>query len=153
MLQRLMTSLALAGLLLVSWQTDVLAQDKTGDKIAGKAAVAHIRLAGDLDETPVVADPLFGTHGENFKSKIDRINQATKDENVQALLIHVDGVEIGWAKVAELRQAIESSVRPARRLTLISTAAMPRIISWPAAATSSPFPNRARSSWSACGPR
>jgi protease IV len=112
MYKALLHSLALCALLLAGLvQTTVLAQDKAGDKTAAKAAkagvIAHIRLQGALDESPVTEDPLFGTSGENFKSKIDRINQAAKDENVQALLIHVDGTEIGWAKVAELRRAIE----------------------------------------------
>jgi len=86
-----------------------LSQDKkaTDKKAEEKSAhVAHLRLSGSLDETPVAADPLFGTSAENFRSKIDRILKAKNDSSVQALLIHVDGVHVGWAKVEELRAAI-----------------------------------------------
>ena len=77
--------------------------------------VAHIRLAGDLDEAPVVDDPLFGGHSENFKSKIDRIKKAQNDKSVQALLIHIDSVNIGWAKVDELRAALAEFRKTGRK--------------------------------------
>src|SRR5262249_22036239 len=68
--------------------------------------VAHIRLAGHLDEAPLPADPLFGALAENFKSKLDRIHEATKDENVHALLLQIDDVEVGWGKLDELSRAL-----------------------------------------------
>jgi protease-4 len=70
-----------------------------------KSNVAHIRLAGDLDEAPVSSDPLFGG-GENFKAKIDRIKKARKDDKVQALYLQLDGVGLGWAKLDELTRAV-----------------------------------------------
>src|SRR5260370_9857232 len=73
------------------------------DKSGPEKKVAHIRLTGSLDEGPVADDPLFGGHSENFKSKIDRIKKAQNDKSVQAILIHIDGMDIGWAKVDELR--------------------------------------------------
>src|SRR5207237_5476675 len=45
--------------------------------------VAHIKLSGDLDESPVASDPLFGGAAENFKSKLDRIRKAAKDDEVK----------------------------------------------------------------------
>jgi protease IV len=80
--------------------------DKKTDKAAAAAQIAHIRLAGSLDEAPVAADSLFGSSPENFKSKIDHILKAKNDKNVGALLIHVDGLQIGFAKMEELRRAI-----------------------------------------------
>jgi protease-4 len=77
----------------------VRAEDKT------TASVAHIKLAGELDETPVSGDPLLGSL-ENFKSKLDRIKKAKADKNVQALYLHLDGLAIGWGKVDELRRAV-----------------------------------------------
>jgi protease-4 len=76
---------------------------KGGPKIP---QIAHIRLAGDLDETPVAADPLFGTSKENFRMKLERIKKAMNDKNVQGLFIHLDGLNIGYAKMDELRKAI-----------------------------------------------
>jgi protease IV len=85
------------------------------DKAGPEKKVAHIRLAGGLDEAPVVDDPLFGGHSENFKSKIDRIKKAQNDKSVQALLIHIDGLEIGWAKVDELRAALAEFRKTGRK--------------------------------------
>jgi protease-4 len=67
--------------------------------------LAHIKLSGDLDETPVAADPLGGS-GENFKSKIDRIKKAKADKSIQGLYLQIDNPSIGWAKLDELTRAI-----------------------------------------------
>ena len=43
------------------------AQDQVKtDKTSSNPQLAHIRLAGALDETPVAHDPLFGSSAENF---------------------------------------------------------------------------------------
>src|SRR5262249_20186542 len=68
--------------------------------------VAHIRLAGALEETPVAADPLFGGRAENFKTKLERIRKAMNDKNIEGLVLHFDGLRIGHAKMEELRRAI-----------------------------------------------
>jgi protease-4 len=67
---------------------------------------AHIKLSGDLDETPVSSDSLFGAAAENFKSKLDRIHKAAKDDAVKALYLEIDGVSMGWGKLDELTRAI-----------------------------------------------
>jgi protease-4 len=69
------------------------------------ATVAHLRLAGGLEEAPASLELLFGG-GENFKAKLDRIKKAQQDKNIQALYLEIDGLSIGWAKVEELRAAI-----------------------------------------------
>ncbi len=68
--------------------------------------VAHIKLSGDLDEAPVSDDPLFGGVAENFKSKLDRIHKAAKDDAVKALYLEIDGVTAGWGKLDELTRAV-----------------------------------------------
>ncbi len=78
--------------------------EKSGEKKI--TSIAHIRLSGDIDETPVANDPLFGAMGENFKTKLERIQKAQKDPNVKALYLHVDGLQIGWAKMDELRKTL-----------------------------------------------
>jgi protease-4 len=70
------------------------------------ATLAHIRLHGDLDEAPTAEDPIFGTAAENFQSKLDRIRKAERDKNINGLFLHIDGLEIGWGKLHELRHAI-----------------------------------------------
>jgi protease IV len=81
----------------------------------GTANIAHIRLSGTLDETPVASDPLFGLAGENFKSKLDRINKAKKDANIQALYLQLDDVHLGWGMVDELRRAIADFRRSGKK--------------------------------------
>jgi len=68
--------------------------------------IAHIRLAGALDEAPIPTDLPFGTGHENFKSKLDRIKKAQKDPAVQALYLQIDGAGIGWGKLDEMSKAI-----------------------------------------------
>jgi protease-4 len=82
------------------------AEEKEKQKAPAEKKVAHIRLAGSLDEAPASDEPLFGSHGENFKTKLERIKKARDDKDVEAVLIHVNGLEIGWAKVEELRAAL-----------------------------------------------
>src|SRR5215213_512887 len=81
---------------------------KTGkkDKPKADAVVAHIRLAGDLDETPAAADPLFGGASESFKTKLDRLAKAKGDANVKAVVLQIGDLSIGWGKLDELRKAI-----------------------------------------------
>jgi protease IV len=71
------------------------------------AVIAHIKLAGALDEAPN-EDSLFGG-GENLKAKLDRIKKAKKDASVKAMLLHLEGMEFGlfsFGKIEELRRAI-----------------------------------------------
>jgi protease-4 len=70
------------------------------------ATLAHIRLAGELDETPVGADPLFGLGAENFKTKLERIKKARDDASIQGLYLEIDDLEIGYGKLDELRHAV-----------------------------------------------
>src|SRR5262245_10995282 len=68
--------------------------------------VAHIRLAGDLDEAPAAEDPLFGHTGENLRAKLERIKKARDDKSVKALYLEIDGLAAGWGKLDELRRAV-----------------------------------------------
>ncbi len=70
------------------------------------ATVAHIKLSGSLDETPVASDPIFGLASENLKSKLDRIKKAKDDSSIQGLYLQIDEVGIGWGMLDELRRAI-----------------------------------------------
>jgi protease-4 len=70
------------------------------------ATIAHIKLSGTLDETPVADDPLFGVMSENLKMKLDRIKKAKADPNIQGLYLQIDEVKVGWGMLDELRRAI-----------------------------------------------
>jgi protease-4 len=84
-------------------------QDKAlKKKNADKTSVAHIRLKGDLDETPSGASP-FGDGKENLRQLLDRIKKAKNDAKVKALFVEIDSLSLGlfgFGKVEEVRNAI-----------------------------------------------
>ncbi|HZV08010.1 MAG TPA: signal peptide peptidase SppA [Gemmataceae bacterium] len=90
------------------WTEDKKDEKKTETKKVEKKTVslAHIKLSGSLEEAPPSSDPLFGSLKEHFKSKLDRIEKARKDANVQAIYLQLDGLSIGWGKLDELSRAI-----------------------------------------------
>jgi protease-4 len=75
-------------------------------KKESSATVAHIKLAGTLEDVPANPDPFFGTLTENFKAKVDRIKKAKKDATVKGLFLQIDGTAIGWSQLDELSTAI-----------------------------------------------
>jgi protease-4 len=68
--------------------------------------VAHIKLSGDLDESPTDGDSPFGGSSENLRMKLDRIRKAAKDSQVKALYLELGGLECGFGKLNELRRVI-----------------------------------------------
>ena len=103
------------GLALLGCVGYVQAQDDAkGDKKPTK--IAEIRLTGDLSEAPVNAEPLFASSSENLKAKIERIAKASKDPEVAGILIKLDGVTGGWAKIEELRRAIAAAKKAGKKV-------------------------------------
>jgi protease-4 len=84
------------------------ADDKKADetKAEAKLKVAHIRLAGSFDESPVGEDSLFGGAGENLNTKLQRIRKAAKDADVTALYLDLGDIGCGFGKLNELKAAI-----------------------------------------------
>ena len=78
--------------------------------------IAEIRLHGDLSEAPVNAEPLFASSSENLKMKLERIAKASKDPEVAGILIKLDGITGGWAKIAELRRAIAAARKAGKKV-------------------------------------
>lgn len=77
-------------------------------KPEGKVArIAHIKLSGELDETPAGGEALFGPPKENLKAKLDRIRKAAKDDAVAALYLEIGDLPVGFGKLHELRRAVE----------------------------------------------
>lgn len=72
------------------------------------AMVAHFHLSGELSESPV-ADPFGLLAGEmtSLKDLVQRLNKASTDGQVRAVILTFDGMQIGYGQVEELRQAIE----------------------------------------------
>ena len=70
------------------------------------ARIAHIKLNGEMDESPVAGDSLFGAPEENFNTKLKRIQKAAKDDKIQAMLLDLSDLEVGYGKLHELQRAI-----------------------------------------------
>ena len=49
---------------------------------------------------------MFGPTHENLKAKLERIKKAKNDPKIQALYLEIDGLEIGFGKLGELRCAL-----------------------------------------------
>jgi len=101
-------ALALALLLPLAARADEDKSSKDKPKEAKKAfTLAHIKLSGSMAERPPMTDPLFGSIGETFKEKVDRLKKAGADKQVNGVLLEIDGVSCGWGKLNELTQAIK----------------------------------------------
>jgi protease-4 len=70
------------------------------------ARIAHIKLSGDMDESPVSDESLFGPPAENFSLKLARIQKAAKDEDIKGLYLQIDDLQIGFGKLNELKVAL-----------------------------------------------
>ena len=68
---------------------------------------AEIRLRGGYPETSQMPG-LFGDLTESLPTIIDRLQQASRDKSIKGVLLHIDGVSIGWAKLNELQVAIKA---------------------------------------------
>lgn len=92
----------------LSFSTAVLAQDEKQAEDASKVErleVAHIELKGALREGSELPG-LFGEVEETFAATLKRLDKAAGDDDVHAVVLHVNGPTLGWGKLNELRQAI-----------------------------------------------
>ncbi len=71
------------------------------------SVVAHFHLSGTLTESPVV-DPFGLTAGQvtSLAGLVDRLEQASVDDNVKAVILTYDGMSFGFGQLEELRKAI-----------------------------------------------
>lgn len=67
--------------------------------------VAHIELKGALREGAALPG-LFGEVEETFAATLKRLDKARDDDDVHAVVLHINGPTLGWGKLHELRQAI-----------------------------------------------
>jgi protease-4 len=70
--------------------------------------IAHFHLTGVLSEKPV-ADPFGLLAGEmtSLKDLVRRLGKASTDDQVKAVVLTFDRMEIGFGQLEELRRAIE----------------------------------------------
>jgi protease IV len=74
-------------------------------EVAKKLTVAHIELRGHYSEGPG-APGLFSEVVETLNDALLRLKKAANDEHLEAVVLHISGPHIGWAKLNELRTAI-----------------------------------------------
>jgi protease-4 len=111
-MKRRLMALVLVGACLAAWVGSAAAQDKPAEKKKDKTAtavIAHIKMSGSLPEASSGAPDLFGGGGssETLKARLDRIQKAKTDANVQALYLQFENLGVTWGKVNELRAAIQ----------------------------------------------
>jgi len=66
---------------------------------------AEIELTGSYPEGTSMPG-LFGDLVESLPTCMDRLHQAARDKSIKGVLLHINGVSIGWARLNELHTAI-----------------------------------------------
>lgn len=66
---------------------------------------AEIELTGTYPEGTSMPG-LFGDLVESLPTCMDRLHQAARDKSIKGVLLHINGVSIGWARLNELHTAI-----------------------------------------------
>ena len=67
---------------------------------------AHIELRGSYPEGSA-APGLFGELHDTLTSGLKRFDKAAKDDDVTGVVLHINGPDLGWAKLNEFRKAIQ----------------------------------------------
>jgi protease-4 len=81
-----------------------VAEKKTIDRKT-RTDWAEIRLTGSYPEHQQMPG-LFGDLVEGLSTCMDRLHYATRDKSIKGVILHIDNVEIGWARLNELQSAI-----------------------------------------------
>src|SRR5262245_59797861 len=76
-----------------------------GDEKLSPFGVAHIEIKGSYPDAPQPPG-IFGEVSEGLSAAIARLDRAAGDDNIAAVVLHIDGPHLGWAKLNDLRQAI-----------------------------------------------
>lgn len=80
-----------------------------------KLTVAHIEIHGAYPEG-AGAPGLFGEAVETLPTILQRLDKAGKDEDLTAVILHINGPSIGWAKLNELRIGIQKMRQKGRKV-------------------------------------
>lgn len=85
-------------------------------KEAGKKlSVAHIEIKGSYSEG-AGGGGLFSEIVETLSDALQRLKKAAGDESLDAVIIHIDGPHVGWAKLNELRTGIAKIRQKGRKV-------------------------------------
>ncbi len=112
MIRRICELIIGCGLLLLSVNGATADEGKAGDGKEKPAATkkiradwARIKLGGSYPESAQMPG-LFGDLVEGLPTCLNRLQQAAKDKSIKGVLLQIDGLEIGWARLNELQVAI-----------------------------------------------
>lgn len=86
-------------------KADEKAKAKTTAKKGAKRTIARLRLHGDFPEGPATPG-LFGARQLSLTDLLERLDQAAHDDQVAAVILDIEDLEIGRGKIHELRAAI-----------------------------------------------
>ena len=110
-----------AAVLLVVLGICSIAQAETGTEknsskeTAKKLTVAHIELKGQYSEANAGAG-LFSEVVESLGDCLQRLKKATTDDNLEAVVLHINSPQIGWAKLNEIRTGISKVRQKGRKV-------------------------------------
>ena len=80
-----------------------------------KLTVAHIEITGSYSEG-AGGSGLFSEVVETLGDVLQRLKKAASDENLEAVVLHINGPHIGWAKLNELRTGIAKIRQKGRKV-------------------------------------
>ena len=78
---------------------------KAEKTVAKKLNVAHIEITGGYTEGSG-GGGIFSEVVETLSDVMGRLKKAAGDESLDAVVLHINGPQIGWAKLNELRTAV-----------------------------------------------
>lgn len=106
----------LIAVLLCLGTTSVLFAESESKKSTGtELTVAHIEIKGSYSEG---TEPpgLFAEVHETITDALQRLKKAASDERLEAVVLHINGPHIGWAKLNELRTGISKARAMGRKV-------------------------------------
>ncbi len=73
----------------------------------GSAQYLSLELSGEVPEEPVTGfSGLLESRPPSLRGLVEAVDRAAKDPGVKGLLLRVDSLDAGWARVGELRDAL-----------------------------------------------
>lgn len=80
-------------------------------------SLLEVELAGAYTETaePTIAARVLGSQARPFVSVLSSFAKAERDDRIDAIVIRIRNLQIGWAKAQELRDAIASASAKGKR--------------------------------------
>ncbi|HEU4402306.1 MAG TPA: signal peptide peptidase SppA [Candidatus Polarisedimenticolia bacterium] len=117
-LRRTMALLILACVLMVLVGTALFILTVRSGPSIQRGAVLTVTLGGDLPEeaSPSILGRLFSVEQRTFADLVDLFRRAAADDRVQAIVARVTLNDLGWARLQELRDAMEEFTESGKTL-------------------------------------